>query len=44
VYPSTPTSVVFLYTAELDELIRKATVPAGMKAGRKPPTKRPKSS
>lgn len=36
VYPAGPTGPCFLLTAELDELIRRSTVPPGHKAGRAP--------
>ncbi len=40
VYPAGPTGPCFLLRAELDDFIRRATVPPGKAAGRRPSTKR----
>jgi len=40
VYPAGTTGPCFLLREELDELIRKSTVPPGKKAGRRPPMKK----
>ncbi len=40
VYPAGPTGPCFLLTAELDDLIRRSTVPPGKKAGRTPPKRK----
>jgi hypothetical protein len=36
VYVSGPTGPCMLYREDLDEIIRKATIPPGMPAGRRP--------
>jgi hypothetical protein len=41
VYPAGFTGPCFLLRSELDDLVRKATVPPGKKAGRRPPRKEP---
>lgn len=43
VKPSGPTGPVFIYTADLDQLIDDATIPAGQKAGRAKPSTATKS-